>query len=626
MPNEETSSTAQVAVNGQPLPPEVAAALVSVVVEDSRQVPALFVLTFLDEDADVLQRAALRIGAQVRVQVQRSGPGSAVELLTGEVTALEVEVSELGTRTVVRGYDKTHRLQRGRRVKAYTDMTVPDIVRSVASAAALSVGQIDSFPGVLKHVSQAGVSDWAFLQELATSVGAEVALNGDGALDFRKPARAATGPATTASARQNALVVEKGYNLIHLRGGVTASDQVPSVEVRGWDVAAAQAIVSTQPAAATNVDGNGIDPAGLARAFGAQPWLEPWPAHTTSGPCGDLAASISARLAAGCVELDGIVRGNPSLRAGAVVAVTKVGTPFDGKYVLTSTRHEISRDRGYVTHFAVSGASERSLHGIAESTGAGPARRRRVDGLLNAVVTSVKDPDNKGRVQVKYPVLSDSYVSAWARTVQPGAGGGRGAIVLPEVNDEVLVGFGLGNFNDPYVLGGLYNGRAAPTKAWGEHVDSTSGAVTRRAFVSRTGMVVELVETQQDEQLTLSTSGGKQRVTLTQKANAGIEIVSEGPVSVTAKQDVTVTAQQGVSVTAQRDVKVETTGGNLTAKALEITLEGSTAVKVKAPNVAVEATGSLELKGTSVKIAANATAELSAAALTTVKGGLVRIN
>ncbi|MDN5797989.1 MAG: VgrG-related protein [Intrasporangium sp.] len=614
-------------MDGQPLAPDIAAALMSVVVEDSRHVPALFVLTFLDEDAAVLSLASMKIGAQVRLHLQRSDPGSAVELLTGEVTGLEVDVSELGTRTVVRGYDKTHRLQRGRRVAAYTDMTVADIVRKVAGSAGLDVGQIDSFPGVPQHVSQAGVSDWAFLQELAAGVGAEVALNESGALEFRRPARASTGPAATETAQRNVLVIEKGYNLIHLRGGVTASDQVPSVEVRGWDIATATAIVSTHPAAATNVAGNGIDPAGLARTFSAQPWLEPWPAHTTSGACGDLAAAISARLAAGAVELDGVVRGNPSLRAGTAVAVTKVGKPFDGKYILTSTRHEISRDRGYVTHFTVSGASERSLYGIAAGLdGHDPARQRRVDGLLTALVTSVKDPEHKGRVQVRFPVLSDSYVSGWARPVQPGAGAHRGSIVLPEVGDEVLVGFALGNFNDPYVIGGLYNGKSTPAKAWSEHVDSTSGSVTRRAFVSRSGMVVEMVETAQDEQLTLSTSDGKQRITLVQKAKAGIEIVSEGPVSVTAKQDVTVTAQQGVSVTAQRDVKVETTGGNLTVKALNITLEGTTAVKVKGPSVALEATGSLELKGTSIKIAANATAELSAAALTTVKGALVRIN
>ena len=44
-----------------------------------------------------------------------------------------------------------------------------------------------------------------------------------------------------------------------------------------------------------------------------------------------------------------------------------------------------------------------------------------------------------GRVRVRYPWLDDKYVSGWARTVQFGAGKDRGAFVLPEVGDEVLV-------------------------------------------------------------------------------------------------------------------------------------------------------------------------------------------
>ena len=44
-----------------------------------------------------------------------------------------------------------------------------------------------------------------------------------------------------------------------------------------------------------------------------------------------------------------------------------------------------------------------------------------------------------------FPWLSDDYVSDWARTVQPGAGKDRGAMVLPEVGDEVLVAFEQGD-------------------------------------------------------------------------------------------------------------------------------------------------------------------------------------
>ena len=61
-------------------------------------------------------------------------------LMTGEVTALEAEFDAGGTFTVLRGYDAAHRLFRGRRTEAYTQMTASDIALKVAQRAGLQVG------------------------------------------------------------------------------------------------------------------------------------------------------------------------------------------------------------------------------------------------------------------------------------------------------------------------------------------------------------------------------------------------------------------------------------------------------------------------------------------------------
>lgn len=607
MPGEETSSALLVHVDGAPLAPDVAARLGSAYVDDSRTVPDLFVLRFLDDGATVLEDAHIRIGSTIRLSVQRSGPGGADPLLTGEVTGVEVEVGSGGTRTIVRGYDQSHRLFRGRRVEAYVKATAGDIVKQVAQRAGLKVGTIDSFPQVRDHVGQGGVSDWSFLRTLATDVGAEVAVH-DGALDFRRPESATSAPSGQGGARQDPLVLERGVNLISLRANVTASDQVPEVEVRGWDVATKKPLVSQAPAATRSATLPDADPASLARGFGAPAWVEPRPGQGTQAQCDASAKAVAERLAGSFAELEGVARGNPALRAGTAVVLTKAGKPFDGRYVLSSTRHEFSKDVGYVTGFTVSCTSERSVYGIA--TGGSSAGHGRVDGVLTATVTDLKDPENRGRVKLTFPVLSGSYVSGWARTLQAGAGSGRGALVMPEVGDEVLVAFGLGDFGDPYVLGGLYNGQDEPTVPWKEHVDATTGAVQRRAFVSRTGMVVEMVESAQDEKVTISTTDGKQRLTLVQKPDAAVQVVSEGPVTVVAKQD----------------VSVETSTGNITLKGAKVALEATGDLELKGTNVMVKATANGELSATTVKVTGSATAELSGSATTTVKGGLVRIN
>ena len=171
------------------------------------------------------------------------------------------------------------------------------------------------------------------------------------------------------------------------------------------------------------------------------------------------AAAIAEQIAGAFAEFEGVARGNPKLHAGAAISVDNVGAPFDGKYTITTSRHRYDPITGYTTAFSVTGRA-----------GAQPVRpglrRRRVrgggQGPVVAQVSDANDPEQQARVKLTFPWLSDTYVSDWARTVQPGAGKDRGAMVLPEVGDEVLVIFEQGDIRRPYVLGGLYNGIDTP--------------------------------------------------------------------------------------------------------------------------------------------------------------------
>ncbi len=194
-----------------------------------------------------------------------------------------------------------------------------------------------------------------------------------------------------------------------------------------------------------------------------------------------LAASVGSTFA----EAEGMVVGDPSLKAGTTVSVSGVGNPFDGKYVLTSTRHILDR-YGYRTQFVVSGRQDRTTIGLVSSGGAASPSGvgHLVVGAVPAVVTEVKDdPESLNRVKVEFPWLDDSFSSDWARVVMLGVGKDRGFAFLPEIDDEVLVCFEQGDFRRPYVLGGLYNGTDTPKDA-GSLVDSASGAIAVRAITT----------------------------------------------------------------------------------------------------------------------------------------------
>jgi len=84
------------------------------------------------------------------------------------------------------------------------------------------------------------------------------------------------------------------------------------------------------------------------------------------------------------------------------------------------------------------------------------------DGVYVGLVTNNHDPINMGRIKVKFPWMHGAVESNWARMVQPYAGRERGMFFLPEVGDEVLVMFELGDFSQPLIVGATWNGVDPP--------------------------------------------------------------------------------------------------------------------------------------------------------------------
>jgi uncharacterized protein involved in type VI secretion and phage assembly len=93
------------------------------------------------------------------------------------------------------------------------------------------------------------------------------------------------------------------------------------------------------------------------------------------------------------------------------------------------------------------------------------AQASKIYGLVVGLVTNNKDPDQLGRVKVKFPWLDDTVESWWARLAYPMGGKQRGYWFIPEVDDEVLVGFEHGDVRHPYIVGSLYNGVDKPPSA-----------------------------------------------------------------------------------------------------------------------------------------------------------------
>jgi len=579
-------------LNGSDLSDEMEALLEQVVVDHHQHLPDMFAITFHDPDRDVLGKLNATIGDTVTIKVTPPG-GSPETLIKGEVTGFEAEYGASRLRTVLRGYDMSHRLHRGRRTETYKNVTDSDIARTVASRASLTVGKIDSTSGTHDHVSQANQSDWDFLKSRAREIGYELAME-DGKFNFRKPIQASAAPQNgTYQNHNDPLQLVFGDDLIEFRPRVTSAEQVNDVKVRGWDPVQKQAVIGSANAATVTTDSLRDNPASLANKFGGPTFTAVNRPLAQQAQVDGAAGSIAELISSAFAEADGLANGNPKLKAGATVSVGVVGDKFSGKYTLTSARH-VFGEQGYRTHFVISGRQDRSLLGLAtlgSSNGHASAGGAPINGVVVALVTDNNDPNNAARVKLKFPWLDDNYESDWARITQLGAGPDSGAHFIPEVNDEVLVAFEFGDIRRPYVVGSLHNGQDKPKLGNGLF---DNGKVKRRGFISRKGHQFIFFDDASKTGMAFISSDGKLKISLNE-TNSEIHISSQGKVHIESQQDMTLESQANLNLKASQGIKLEA-GSNLDLKGTSgATLDGG-------PQLEVKASGQLKVTGAMVDV------------------------
>jgi uncharacterized protein involved in type VI secretion and phage assembly len=232
---------------------------------------------------------------------------------------------------------------------------------------------------------------------------------------------------------------------------------------------------------------------------------------------------------------------------------------------VTSVEHVLTGATPYVTRFVCGSKDPSALVDLVTPTPgpqgaaeAGPASSGVGAGLLVGQVTNNADPDQLGRVKVKVPTLSADDETNWAKCVAAGAGKDRGLQLVPEVGDEVLVGFEFGDVNRPVVLGGLWNTTDSPPLP-----DAASGGEVRtRTLTTREGHHLTFVD------------APTATITLELKGSPSALFISEDDTHLTGKQKLAITAQE-IEVTAQQALKLKGASVSITADG-EVAVKGAT--------------------------------------------------
>lgn len=186
-----------------------------------------------------------------------------------------------------------------------------------------------------------------------------------------------------------------------------------------------------------------------------------------------------------------------------------------------------------------------------------------------ATVVDNKDEQKLGRIRVQFPwqkVQDDKMMSPWIRIAVPYAGNIKGHQFIPEIGEEVMVGFEMDNAERPYIIGALYNGgKGKPDEEWAASKEDKGTSNNIKAIRTRNGHtilfndrgdagVIEIYDNKNNTyHITLSADDKK----ITIYSAGDIEINADGSISMTAKDNVNIKANSNVSVNADKEVTIQ---------------------------------------------------------------------
>ena len=196
------------------------------------------------------------------------------------------------------------------------------------------------------------------------------------------------------------------------------------------------------------------------------------------------------------------------------------------------------------------------------------SKARRVNGVAVGIVSNAKDPEGIGRVKIQFPWLSEDNESDWTKVVSFMAGKDRGGFFLPEVGDEVLVGFEHGDINSPYVIGALWSGEDKPPET------NADGKNNIRKIRSRSGheIIFNDDDSARKEKLEIRTNGGHSILLDDSSGQEKIEVIDK-------------TGSNKISIDSMQN---------------SICIESGMQLKIKSNMVEIEGTASLTLKSNAV--------------------------
>jgi uncharacterized protein len=323
-PTEKQRALFSVLLNGVEIDPKYLTRLHEIRVVDYLTLPDLCTFTVgfaparRGSDKHPIDDHPFKIGTALEVKLGARAELAKQTVFKGQIVTLEPQFMSGGAELTVRAFDRSHLLNRSRKVRTFQDMTASAIVTKIVQEHKLKP-KVTSTKTKFPFMQQDNETDLDFVWRLANRIGFEFLVD-DKTAEFRPIG--STAP----------IELEWPREVRDFRPRLTGIQQVESVTVRSWDAKSKRVTVG-EAGTPNQVAEIGAKRSTTVNAFSnPSQILIPTEPTADAGEAKELAQAMLDRLANAYVGADGACPGNPKVRAGAMVKIRGVGTQFGGTY------------------------------------------------------------------------------------------------------------------------------------------------------------------------------------------------------------------------------------------------------------------------------------------------------
>jgi Rhs element Vgr protein len=431
-----------------------------------------------------------------------------------------------------------------------------------------------------KELVQHNITDWDFMLLRAEANGMLINVD-DGTIRIAKPV-----------IQDQVLQVNYGSSVLEFEAELDARYQYKSVNAESWDYSNQQ-LFQADTSSSTFAEQGNINASDLASALSPDKFDMHHSGHKLEQELQDWTDGIMLRSRLAKIRGRARFTGFSGIKPADTVLLSGVGDRFNGKAFVTAVRQDIGSGTWETQiQFGLDPQRYAFIHkDMNDAPSAGLVGG--INGLQIGVVVQLEsDPDGQDRILVCIPVIDSNAQGIWTRIASLDAGNDRGAFFMPEIGDEVIVGFINDDPRDAVVLGMLHSSnKPAPI--------TPSDANNEKGFTTRSKMHLSFND--DTKTIVIDTPAGNS-ITIDEQSMK-IEIKDQNQNKITM-------GTSGISLESPMNIDIK-------AGAV-LTLAGGTSLSIGAPSLSVKADADVSIQG--------AVSKLSSSGITEISGSLVKIN